>query len=56
MQLVYPTQIRATTRRLLFKKRLQAYASLFDASKASHILVTLQLPKVTITWTVNAYA
>lgn len=28
----------------------------FDASKASHVLVTLQLPKVTLTWTVNAYA
>lgn len=28
----------------------------FDASKASHVSVTLQLPKVTITWTVNAYA
>lgn len=28
----------------------------FDASKASHVPVTLQLPKVTLTWTVNAYA
>lgn len=28
----------------------------FDASKASHVSVTLQLPKVTLTWTVNAYA
>lgn len=59
VQLLCPTPVWSTTRWLPGEeiKGSKIHMPLrFDASKASHVSVTLQLPNVTITWTVNAYA
>lgn len=59
VQLLCPTPVWSTTRWLPSEETKGSKTHTpprFDASKASHVSVTLQLPNVTITWTVNAYA
>lgn len=59
VQLLCPTPVWSTTRWLPSEETKGSKTHMplrFDASKASHVSVTLQLPNVTITWTVNAYA